>query len=100
MSTGEPDFVVSMSAATAEELRRLAAEADGDGLGAEFRAALRSMFDRLRTTPRTFGEELFDLRAMGLTVRLAVVLPAVVEFGVYPDRRLVFARAFRYVPPA
>ena len=39
------------------------------------------------------------LPALRLTVKLAVMLPIVVEFGVYPDRRMVFVRAFRYVPP-
>jgi hypothetical protein len=34
-----------------------------------------------------------------LTIRVAVVLPLVAEFGVHVERRLVHIRTFRYVPP-
>jgi hypothetical protein len=41
----------------------------------------------------------FDLRTLGLTVKVGVVLPVTVEFAAYPERRLVFVRTFRYVRP-
>ncbi len=47
----------------------------------------------------SFGEELFDLRGLRLTIKVGVVLPIAVEFGIYEERRQVFVRDFRYVSP-
>jgi len=96
-SGSQAEYTVSMSAATRELLLRLHEQAHGDGRVAEFVNALARINERLRASPTDFGEELFDLHAMNLTVKLAVVLPIVVEFGVYSDRRVVFIRSFRYV---
>jgi hypothetical protein len=93
----DPGFEVSISGATRELLVRLHGEAAADGRWAEFLTALRTISTRLRTDPVTFGEELFDLRGLRLTVKVAAVLPLVVEFGVYAERRLVFVRTFRYI---
>jgi hypothetical protein len=97
--TPGPEFEVSISGAVRERLVRAHDEAAAAGKRAEFLAALRTVSERLRTDPATFGEELFDLRALRLTVRVAAVLPLAVEFGVYVERRLVFVRTFRYIPP-
>jgi hypothetical protein len=53
----------------------------------------------LRTDPTTYGEELFDLRVMQLTIKVGVALPLAVEFGVYLERRQVWVRTFRFVQP-
>lgn len=99
MNPPDPGFNVSMSGATRERLDRLHARAAADGRRAEFLASLQTILERLRDEPVSFGEELYDLHALRLTIKLGVVLPVVVEFGVYPDRRLVIVREFRYVPP-
>lgn len=93
-----PEFEVSMSFATRELLRGAFNAARSDGRGADFVTALRTMLNRLQSNPIEFGEELFDLRSLNLTVKIAVVLPIVVEFGLYTERRLVFIRTFRYLP--
>jgi hypothetical protein len=95
-----PGFEVSISGTTRELLVRLHDEATTDGRRAEFLTALRSISTRLQTDPVTFGEELFDLRGLQLTVKVAAVLPLAVEFGVYLERRLVFVRTFRYIRPS
>ena len=100
MNPPEPDFEVSISGATRELLIRLHGEATANGLRAEFLAALRTISERLRHEPVTFGEELFDLRALQLNVKIGIILPLAVEFGVYQQRRIVFVRSFRYIPPA
>lgn len=92
-------YRVSLSEAVRGLLVRLHDEASGRGSRAEFAAALRTMTTRLRTDPTSFGEELFDPRALRLTIKVAVVLPLAVEFGVYEERRLVFVRTFRYISP-
>ena len=95
-----PEYDVPISGAVRDLLVRLHDEAAADGRRTEFLTALKSISRRLRTDPAGFGEELFDLRALHLTINVAVVYPLVVEFGIYEDRRLVFIRTFRYVTPA
>jgi hypothetical protein len=85
MSPGQP-FDVPVSGAVADLVRRLHDEAVRDGRAAEFLSALRAITDQLRTSADTFGEELFDLPGLGLTVRVAVVLPLAVRFTVHPGR--------------
>lgn len=94
-----PGYEVSVSAAVRELLVRLHDQATAAGRRAEFLVALRTITARLRAEPRTFGEEVFDLPALRLTVKVAVVLPLAVEFAVHPDRPVVFVRTFRYLPP-
>jgi hypothetical protein len=93
----DPEYDVPISGAVRDLLTRLQDEAVAAGRRGPFLAALNSISRRLRTDPATFGEEVFDLRALRLTIRVAVVIPLAVEFGVYPDRRLVFVRTFRYI---
>jgi hypothetical protein len=95
----DPGFQVSISGAVRELLVRLHEQAARAGDREGFLSALRTITERLQTDPVNFGEELFDLRALRLTVRVGIVLPVVVEFGVYLDRRVVFVRTFRYLPP-
>lgn len=94
----DPGYAVPISVAVRDLLARLHDEAATRGR-AEFLSALQAISQRLRTDPVTFGEEVFDLRGLHLTIKVAVVLPLVVEFGVYPERRMVFVRTFRYIPP-
>jgi hypothetical protein len=89
-----------MSAITAEVLRQLSDVAVANGQKDAFISALRHIDDRLQNDPIAFGEELFDLRHHRGVVKLAVRLPIAVEFGVFPEQRIVAVRSFRYVAPA
>lgn len=92
-----PEFSVNMSSATRERLTELQLRAATDGLRAQFLAALRMILDRLRADPTSYGEELFDLKVMQLTIKVAVEYPVAVEFGVYTESRQVLVRSFRYL---
>jgi hypothetical protein len=94
-----PGFEVSISVATRERIRQLHDLAAADGRRDQFLSALRSITERLKRDPMSFGEELFDLRGLRLTIKVGVVLPIAVEFGIYEERRQVFVRDFRYVSP-
>ena len=93
----EPPYQVALSGAIRELLVQLHESAAADGRRDEFLAALRNIDARLRTDPATFGEEVFDLLALQLTVRVGIVLPLAVEFAVYPQQRFVYIRTFRYI---
>ena len=94
-----PEFEVGISGAVRERLVRLYRHAVVDERGAEFLAALDAIVARLRSEPATYGEELFDLRVMKVTVKIAVRYPIAIEFAVNPERRQVFVRTFRYLGP-
>ena len=95
----EPDYDVPISGAIRELLIRLHDTAAANGQRDDFLSALRTISTRLKTDPNTFGEELFDLKVLRLTVKMGLVLPLSVEFAVYQKQRSVFIRNFRYIPP-
>lgn len=97
--SAEPEYEVGISGAIRERLVRLYRHAAIDGRGDAFIAALEAVVARLCSDPLTDGEELFDLRAMNVAVKLAVRYPLVVEFAALPDRRQVVVRAARYLGP-
>lgn len=91
-----PGYEVPLSGAIQELLFRLLTKADADGRRLEF-LAFKAVAQRLCTEPEAFGEEVFDLAALHLTIKVGVILPLAVEFGVHSERRLVIIRTFRYV---
>lgn len=99
MNPTGPGYVVSISPAVRERLRQLSGLAAADGRIEQFLTALRTVLQRLQDAPTEFGEELYDLHAMRLTVRVGVVLPIAVEFSIHPTHRVVFATSFQYVVP-
>lgn len=98
-SPGSDPFRLSMSPMTAERIRRLSDLAAADHQMDAFITALRHIDSRLRNDPLNFGEELFDLRQYPATVKLAVRLPIAIEFGVFPEQRIVLIRSFDYLKP-
>ena len=97
--TPDSRFLVPLSGAVSELVRRLHEEAAQDGRGAEFVSAFRTITTRLRAAADTFGEELYDLPRLRLTVRFGCVLPVSVRYTVHPAQRLVTIIRFEYVRP-
>jgi len=93
---GEPlRYAVEMSHQTRDELKGLHRRAADRGEGPEFVAAARQAIERLRNAPLEFGEPLFRLPVLKLSVRQGVIRPLVVDFAVHEERRLVFIRGFK-----
>jgi hypothetical protein len=67
------------------------------GKGTQFRAAVRTIVDRLRKDPLVFGEPLYDHPAVQVVVRQAVVLPVAVTYGVQEEQMVVFAMRFQFI---
>lgn len=90
---GEPaPYRVSYSARVRQRLLELADAARARGDGGAFLAALREFDRRLRVYPQ-FGDPLVDLRAEAGPVRLGVVPPLAMRYGVLEDRRVVLVAA-------
>ncbi len=46
-------------------------------------------FHQLETRPFDFGEELYDLKSIGMQVRIGIQLPVVLHFGADEKNRIV-----------
>jgi hypothetical protein len=88
-------FAIHLSEHTKAELRRQYLEQRHAGKGSPFITALRQIIERLRREPRDFGEPLYRLPALKLTLCVAVVSPLVVDFAVHQEQPLVFIRSFK-----
>jgi len=94
-SNGSGRHRVSVSELVREAMRAMHRKANEAGRGALFIQSLRAMNERLTEEPTTFGEPLYRLPALQLTVRQAAILPVVVVFAVHDLQPVVFVRAFK-----
>lgn len=91
MSEGEVGstlYAVTYSDRVRDEMVRLGGVARGRGDGGRFLDALREFDRRLRVYPQ-FGDPLADLRASVGQIRLGLVPPLVMRYGVLDERRAV-----------
>lgn len=90
-----PPYAIIMSQAIRLIVKGLHAEAMGLGRGNDFVRALRQIINWLRMEPSKFGEPLYSLPALSLTVRHGMVGPLVVFYGVHNEKALVFVTGFK-----
>src|SRR5262249_10433301 len=84
-----PFRVINVKAATAQ-IKALYVQAKLLGTEGPLRKSLAGNQRRLETDPLEFGEPLYQLRGLGLQVRLAPFAPLYVRFAVDEERRLVY----------
>ena len=81
----------------------LANTAIARGDGAAFETALEEFIRRLRIYPQ-FGDPLIDLRHESGHIRIGIIPPLTMRYGVLEDRRIVFVAALPVLlhkpPPA
>jgi hypothetical protein len=85
-------YVVSYSVRVRERLLELSDEARQRGDGPSFAAAFREFHRRLCVYPQ-FGDPLSDLSMHTGQVRLGVVPPLAMRYGVFEEHRQVFVVA-------
>jgi hypothetical protein len=85
-------YQVSISGWVYERLLELADAARARGDGEVFLAALREFHRRLRVYPQ-FGDPLVDLKREHGQIRLGIVPPLAMRYGVLEESRLVFVAA-------
>ena len=92
--TAEPPapYAVEYSGLVLGLLRELSQAAAARGDGPAFRAALQE-FDRLLRLYPQFGEPLIDLNIGGGQIRLGIIRPLSMRYGVYEESRLVICAA-------
>jgi hypothetical protein len=81
-------YQVDYSGAVRQHFRLLAREAAARGDGQAFAAALKEFHRRLMFYPQ-FGDPLIDLAAEPGQIRLGIIRPLSMRYGVFEERRLV-----------
>jgi hypothetical protein len=102
-SDGGPDFKIDMSAVIRERLERLRDVAFRHRVPKGFAEDLRAIVARLKTDPLAWGDPLFDLHQLGMTVQRGQSPFLYVYYCVNVDRRIAFIRRiepYQYGPLA
>ena len=91
-------YQVSLSGRVYDKVRELAAVARDRGDGEAFLAALREFYRRLQLYPQ-FGDPLIDLGENPGQIRIGIVPPLAMRYGVLEERRQVFVAALPVLLP-
>jgi hypothetical protein len=91
LPNGEPAFEVQMAKQVAEQLKQLIKASPRDD---EVIASLKRITDRLERDPWNFGEQRYHLYDLRLQIRIAVVSPVAVIYGISMDRPTVYIKGF------
>ena len=91
-------YQVSLSGRVYDRLLELAAVARERGDGEAFLAALREFRRRLSVYPQ-FGDPLVDLREEAGQIRIGIVPPLAMRYGVLEEQRQVFVAALPVLLP-
>jgi hypothetical protein len=88
-------FEIHASAVLIEAFRRIQRRATLQGQGLEVLKAMKYIRQGLSRDPSHFGEALYRLPALRMQIRLGIVGPLAIHYGVCEDRPLVFIRGIR-----
>ena len=85
-------YRVESSVQIARTLKEMHQAAPTVEAAAPLLGALKVIMERLRNDPEGFGEPVYRLANMRLRVRVGIIKPLVVEYGVYEEKPLVFIK--------
>lgn len=85
-------FIVDCSEVVAKELRQLQ-EMASPSERKKIAAAFRTILHKLQTDPNQVGEPLYRLAEMHMQVRIVIIAPLVITFGVVEDKPYVFIKS-------
>src|SRR5260221_7016667 len=94
----EGGYEVELSGLLIREVRRLGELALQVGIEDAYIAAMKQIHHRLAKDPMVFGEERNRLAALRLVIRVAIVPPLVVRYGVHEGKPLVFLQSIEGLP--
>ncbi|HEV2947167.1 MAG TPA: hypothetical protein VGX70_07310 [Gemmataceae bacterium] len=91
-------FQVHCSGLLAERFKQIQKQAKEEGRGEEVLSATRRVLHQLSYDPVEFGEPLYRLPALQLSVRHAAIGPVVIHFAVHERMPLVFIKGVTLLP--
>ena len=97
---GPPSFVVTFRAGLLDRLRRWAAVAHRFGVGAAFLATLREAERQLRTRAREWGDPVYQLHQLSLTMYVRYTPPLLFRYAVHETQPVVFVQDVVFTPGA
>ena len=92
-----PPYKVELLQAAEAEVRRCLGEAQRLGMGRDYVATMRRIYDRLTTAPHTWGEPFRRYRAAKLVLRKMICDRILVVFAVHEESPVVFVKDCRPV---
>jgi len=91
---GPASFQVIVSTDMSRKIKDLYKAAVAHRIGQQFLDALQKAYEQLHNTADSWGEPLFDLKALGVQVRIGLTFPLVIHYGLNLGLRHVYlARA-------
>ena len=86
------EYSVDVTGNANAELMAITRDAKDDGRGQEIEEAFLAILDKLKFGPVIFGEPLYRVQKMGMTIRCSVIMPLYSEYGVHETRPVVVIR--------
>src|SRR5437899_3008456 len=86
-------YHVDCSLVVLAALRKLQRQATRGGRGQAFLSAFRRIIQSIRAKPNTVGEPMYRLPNLRLQIRLIIVSPLVIEYGVSEAHPFVLIRS-------
>jgi hypothetical protein len=90
-----PQFHVDCSAVVTQRCLEIERAATENGRGEIVVRAFQEIISRLKKDPHEFGEPNYNLPALRLQLRQAIVLPLAVHYAVSLDRPIVYLKGVR-----
>jgi hypothetical protein len=89
---GKQRYTFVLLANVIADLKQFHAELMPKGEGEDYLQVLARIDERLRSSPREFGEPVYRLPALSLQVYQAVLRPVAITYGVHDKLPIVFVR--------
>ena len=91
------EYRITVSDKVRTDMRRILSEAEFYGFSEEVEAAMSSLYERMRTDPRRFGEPAYSLPSGKGVVYRDMRFAICIYFAVYETERMVWVSAIRRV---
>lgn len=86
------EYSIGVTGNANAELLAITRDAKDDSRGDRVEEAYVAILARLKFDPVTFGEPLYRVQKMSMTIRCAVIMPLYLEYGVHDTRPVVVIR--------
>ena len=90
----QPRYTLGMTGIARSQLKSIVAAAGQPDPAKAVAAALRVIRDRLESDPGEFGEPLYHVAGLKMSIRCAAVAPLYLEYGLHDEKPVVVIRRY------